>query len=370
VSEEHTSESHQDSAPRTAAGNDPRRADAVPLRIALIYLIVGASWAFLSDRLLLWLQLTPAQITSAQTLKSWAFILLSALLIFFLLHRHQRRDQQNVRQLIDTRAQLERVNAELEARVTERTRQLEFANRELESFAYAVSHDLRAPLRSMSGFSQLLRESAPETLDDKSRHYLQRIHESSQRMSSLIDDLLSLSRIGRSDFVPRPTNLTQIATDIVNALRERNPERTVTVDIAPGLQAQGDTRLLRIAFENLLDNAWKYTSQTDAPHISVGVERSEHGDVFFVRDNGVGFDMQYAGKLFAPFQRLHAESQFPGTGIGLVTVQRIVARHGGRIWVDATPDAGATFYFTLSEDRTPVTHTETGASTTTGASSA
>lgn len=366
MSEETSSESHPDSTPQPAANDSVRREDFVPLRIALIYLIVGVCWAFFSDRFLLWLQLTPEQITRAQTLKSWVFILLSAGLIFFLLHRHQRRDRHNVRQLIEARAQLEGANAELEARVAERTRQLEFANRELESFAYAVSHDLRAPLRSMSGFSQLLRESAPETLDDKSRHYLQRIHESSQRMSSLIDDLLSLSRIGRSDFVPRPTNLTQIATDIVTTLRERNPERTVTVDIAPDLQAQGDTRLLRIAFENLLDNAWKYTSQTDAPHITVGVERSEHGDVFYVRDNGVGFDMQYAGKLFAPFQRLHPESQFPGTGIGLVTVQRIVSRHGGRIWVDATPDAGATFYFTLCEDRAPACPA-TGAPTAAGA---
>lgn len=363
MSEGTLSESRRDSAPAAGARQRAQRFESVPLRTAVIYLIFGVCWTFLTDRLLLWLDLEPKQMTQMQTLKSWVFVAGSAALIYFLLRRYQRRDQRHFQQLIQTRAEVERINADLEARVAERTRQLEFANRELESFAYAVSHDLRAPLRSMSGFSQLLRESAPEALDEKSRHYLQRIHESSQRMSALIDDLLSLSRIGRSDFIPRPTNLTQMATDIVNALRERYAERTVTVDIAPGMHALGDTRLLRIALENLLDNAWKYTSQTPAPHVSVGVEQTESGAAFFVRDNGVGFDMQYAGKLFAPFQRLHPESQFPGTGIGLVTVQRIVTRHGGRIWAEAAPNAGATFYFTLGNEHAALSQQDTKATT-------
>jgi light-regulated signal transduction histidine kinase (bacteriophytochrome) len=184
-------------------------------------------------------------------------------------------------------------------------------------------------------------------LDEKAHHYLQRIHESSQRMSSLIEDLLGLSRISRADFTSRPVDLAQIASDAANAVKERYPDRSVTVEIAPEMPAHGDTRLLRIAFENLLDNAWKYTAHANPACVAVGHQRTEAGTVYFVRDNGVGFDMQYADKLFAPFQRLHAESQFPGTGIGLVTVQRIVARHGGRIWVEAQPHAGATFHFTL-----------------------
>jgi light-regulated signal transduction histidine kinase (bacteriophytochrome) len=202
-------------------------------------------------------------------------------------------------------------------------------------------------LRSLSGFSQILRESSPAGLDEKSKHYLQRIHESSQRMSNLIEDLLGLSRISRSELHSRPIDLSQLAADAAAAVRERYPDRVVTLDVAAGMNAQGDTRLLRIALENLLDNAWKYTAHSNPARVSVGVQQSAGGPVYFVRDNGVGFDMQYAGKLFAPFQRLHSDSEFPGTGIGLVTVQRILARHGGRVWVDAKPNEGATFYFTL-----------------------
>jgi light-regulated signal transduction histidine kinase (bacteriophytochrome) len=192
-----------------------------------------------------------------------------------------------------------------------------------------------------------LRESADTGLDEKSLHYLQRIHESSQRMSILIEDLLKLSRITRAEFSVREGNLAQIASDAAAAIRERQPERHVELEIAPDMPITGDLRLLRIAMDNLLDNAWKYSALADRPHIEVGTETQDGETVYFVRDNGVGFDMQYAGKLFAPFQRLHSDVQFPGTGIGLVTVQRIIARHGGRIWVEAALNAGATFYFTL-----------------------
>lgn len=356
VSDENRSESRAHSS--MGARDRAQRFTAIPSRIALIYLVFGICWIFLFDRMLLWMDISAQQLARAQTLMGCAFVVGSALLIRWLLRRYQRRDQRNFEKLLDTRAEVERMNAALEARVAERTQQLEFANREMESFAYAVSHDLRAPLRSMSGFSQLLLETAPDSLDDKSKHYLQRILESGQRMSSLIDDLLNLSRIGRSDFVSRTTDLSQIATDIVTALRERYAPRDVAVEVAPGLKVEGDTRLLRIALENLLDNAWKYTSTTQTPQITVGTQQSDKGRVFFVRDNGVGFDMQYAGKLFAPFQRLHPDSEFPGTGIGLVTVQRIVARHGGHIWAEASPGSGACFYFTLNPATGPAESVE------------
>jgi light-regulated signal transduction histidine kinase (bacteriophytochrome) len=249
--------------------------------------------------------------------------------------------------LIKSRNEVRAANADLERRVAERTRQLESANRELEAFAYAVSHDLRAPLRSMSGFSQILQETTPPGLDDKSRHYLQRIHDASLRMSSLIDDLLNLSRIGRSELKARPISLSQIAAEAAAAVRERYPSREVQLEITPEMQVSADPRLLRIALENLVGNAWKYTARSSAARVSIGTQPGDSGPVYFVRDNGVGFDMKYADKLFVPFQRLHPEAEFPGSGIGLVTVQRIVARHGGRIWAEAIPDEGATFYFTL-----------------------
>jgi len=263
------------------------------------------------------------------------------------LHRYERRGADAMAALIKSRNETRTANADLERRVAERTRQLEAANRELEAFAYAVSHDLRAPLRSMSGFSQILQENAPPGLDEKSRHYLQRIHDASLRMSGLIEDLLNLSRIGRSELTARPISLSQVATEAAAAVRERNPGREVQVEIAPDLEVSADPRLLRIALENLLSNAWKYTSRASQATVAIGAQAGEHGPVYFVRDNGVGFDMKYADKLFVPFQRLHPEAEFPGSGIGLVTVQRIIARHGGRVWAEAKPDEGATFYFTL-----------------------
>jgi light-regulated signal transduction histidine kinase (bacteriophytochrome) len=319
----------------------------MPRKIALIYVAFGVVWIFFSDRLLVWLHLDPQVITRVQTAKGWLFVVGSAILLYVALRRYERRGRDAVAALIESRNEVRRANADLERHVTERTRQLEAANRELEAFAYAVSHDLRAPLRSMSGFSQILQENAPPGLDDKSRHYLQRIHDASVRMSSLIDDLLNLSRIGRSELTARPISLSQIAAEAAAAIRDRHPTREVQLEITPGIEVSADPRLLRIALENLLSNAWKYTARSPQARVSVGTQTGDGGPVYFVRDNGVGFDMKYADKLFVPFQRLHPEAEFPGSGIGLVTVQRIVARHGGRIWADAKPDEGATFYFTM-----------------------
>jgi light-regulated signal transduction histidine kinase (bacteriophytochrome) len=322
----------------------------MPRTIALIYLAVGAVWIFCSDRVLERMHLSGAQQLDLQTYKGWLFVLGSGLMLYVLLKRYKRKTLAATTELLESQQQVRRMNAELEQRVAERTRQLESANRELEAFAYAVSHDLRAPLRSMSGFSQILHDSAPAELDDKSRHYLRRIHDASVRMSTLIEDLLSLSRIHRSELVRRPVDLSQIAAESGATVRERYPGREVELTIEPGMTVNGDTRLLRIAMENLLDNAWKYSAGATRAKIVVGSQPAPEGRAYFVSDNGVGFDMQYASKLFGPFQRLHSEAQFPDSGIGLVTVQRILARHGGRVWAQAEPDRGATFHFTLGSE--------------------
>jgi light-regulated signal transduction histidine kinase (bacteriophytochrome) len=322
----------------------PRR---LAFRIALAYLAFGILWVFSTDRVLQWLGIDPVRASILQTGKGCMFVAGSALLVYVLLTALQGRNVAVLAALLESRNEISRINAALEQRVTMRTRQLESANRELEAFAYAVSHDLRAPLRSMSGFSQILQETAPAGLDAKSQHYLQRIHDASMRMSGLIEDLLSLSRLSRTGLQRRAVNLSELCLESAASVRDRYPGRDVTFDVAPGIEVNGDARMLRIAIDNLLDNAWKYSAKQPRARITVGTEHRDDELVYFVRDDGVGFDMAYAGKLFGPFQRLHAESQFSGTGIGLVTVQRIVAMHDGRVWADAAEGKGATFFFTL-----------------------
>jgi light-regulated signal transduction histidine kinase (bacteriophytochrome) len=326
---------------------------AMPRWIALGYLAFGALWIFVTDRALVWLQIPASRVAHLQTSKGWLFVFASSVLLYLLVSLLQRRNDAALQALSDRESDIRRMNAELERRVAQRTEQLEATNRELESFAYAVSHDLRAPLRSMSGFSQLLQESPTSALDEKSRHYLQRINDASKRMSTLIEDLLNLSRISRTELTPRNIDFTQLITDVATIVRERHPGRVIEVQIEPGMTIEGDQRLLKIAMENLLDNAFKYTAHTAVAQVSVGTQTDERGCTFYVRDNGVGFDMAYSSKLFGPFQRLHSDAQYPGTGIGLVTVQRILARHGGRIWVEAALDQGATFYFTVARDGLP-----------------
>jgi light-regulated signal transduction histidine kinase (bacteriophytochrome) len=246
--------------------------------------------------------------------------------------------------------EISRLNAELERRVQERTAQLEATNQELEAFAYSVSHDLRAPLRSMRGFSEVLLESHTDQLDAEGQALLRRACESSNRMSRLIDDLLKLSRVGRCDLHWEPVNLTALAEGIFAELRKSDPGRAVEVVIGPNLQAEGDEHLLSLMLDNLLRNAWKFTGQRADARIEFGFT-AEPEPAFFVRDNGVGFDMKYADKLFGVFQRLHSADEFPGTGIGLATVQRIIKRHRGRVWAAGVVNQGAVFYFTLPEAR-------------------
>uniref|UniRef100_A0A831XM90 histidine kinase n=1 Tax=Geobacter metallireducens TaxID=28232 RepID=A0A831XM90_GEOME len=246
-----------------------------------------------------------------------------------------------------------RLNAELEKRVEERTAELERANREMESFSYSVSHDLRAPLRHIDGFSRALLEDCADQLDSRGKGYLTRICAAANRMGQLIDDLLQLASVSRSDLQRRPVSLSSLARAVATELKQAEPERDVTFTIAGGIRAEGDPLLLRVVLENLLGNAWKYTGKEPHALIEFGESEQEGRRVFFVRDNGVGFDMAYVGKLFNPFQRLHAMDEFEGTGIGLATVRRVVERHGGRAWAEASLGHGATFFFTLGESRRP-----------------
>jgi signal transduction histidine kinase len=244
---------------------------------------------------------------------------------------------------------LRQLNAELEQRVTLRTEELAVANTELEAFAYSVSHDLRAPLRTIDGFGQALLEDCGSQLNSDGHDHLRRIRTATRRMAALIDDLLRLSRVMRSEMRRQRVDLSRLAHEVVLELRKASPDRSVAVSIAEGLVVTGDERLLRLVLENLLTNAWKFTGRTVEPRIAFTAEMMNGEQVFSVRDNGAGFDMTYADKLFQPFQRLHSGEEFEGTGVGLATVKRIVNRHGGRVWASGTPGVGATFCFTVGD---------------------
>jgi light-regulated signal transduction histidine kinase (bacteriophytochrome) len=244
---------------------------------------------------------------------------------------------------------LRRFSAELEARVHARTAELEASLRELESFSYSVSHDLRAPLRAIDGFSQALAEDYAGRLDAQGLDYLARVRNAAQRMGELIDDLLGLARVMRKDLRCAPVAIGRLAREVMSEIERPEPARQVQLVIDESLRATGDAVLLRAALANLLGNAWKFTRQRLDACIEFGADVRAGERVFYVRDNGVGFDMAYAAKLFRPFQRLHDPGEFEGTGIGLATVQRIISRHGGWIWGESAPGCGATFFFTLPD---------------------
>lgn len=246
-----------------------------------------------------------------------------------------RHREQEARQLADERA--------------EALAELEQKNRELESFSYAVSHDLRAPLRRIDGFGRALLETSGEQLGEAGRRFLERIRESTGQMMELIDGMLHLARVTRTDLRSWPVDLSELAADVLHQLAQSEPDRSVETTVRPAMMAEGDPRVLRMLLENLLGNAWKFTAGRQPGRIEFGILSAHSEPVYFVHDNGVGFDMTYASRLFTPFQRLHASDAFPGTGIGLATSQRIVQRHGGRIWLEGTVDGGATAYFTLAQ---------------------
>jgi PAS domain S-box-containing protein len=246
----------------------------------------------------------------------------------------RRRVEEEIRTLNDTLAR--------------RVAELHAVNKELESFSYSVSHDLRAPLRSIDGFSQALVEEYGDRLDDTAADYLRRIRGATRRMGELIDDLLDLSRVTRRELHREEVDLSGLASAVLAGLARAEPERQVEIDIGAGLMGHGDPHLLRLALDNLLGNAWKFTSRQPSARIEFGARHEGDRPVYYVSDNGVGFDMAYADKLFGAFQRLHPGREYPGTGIGLATVHRIVLRHGGRVWAQSEMGQGATFFFTLA----------------------
>jgi PAS domain S-box-containing protein len=244
-------------------------------------------------------------------------------------------------------AKIVQLNAGLEQMVSDRTAELQRANQELESFSYSISHDLRAPLRALDGYSQILLDDYSDRLDDQGRGYLQRLRASSQRLSQLIDDILRLSLIGQAQLVAENMDLSAMAEEVARRLAEQDPDRTVRFNIVKGLEAIGDKALLLVALDNLIGNAWKFTSKRPDAFIEFGAANADGGRFFFVRDNGAGFDMRYADRLFTPFQRLHPADEFDGTGVGLAIVRRIINRHGGRIWAEGETGRGSSFYFTI-----------------------
>lgn len=255
----------------------------------------------------------------------------------------------DVTESVKAEAAITKLNEELEERVEERTAQLAIANQELEAFSYSVSHDLRSPLRGISGWTQALSEDYSDKLDEQAKGYLNRVVFETQRMSLLIEGLLKLSQISKSAVTPEDVDLSSLVMEVTDRLKEEQPDRNVQILIQPGLHTLGDRNLLEILFTNLFTNAWKFTGKKEQAVIEFGLTTIHDKPAYFVRDNGAGFDMMHAAKLFGAFQRMHKAADYPGTGVGLATVQRIVIRHGGRIWADAKPDEGATFYFTLQE---------------------
>jgi signal transduction histidine kinase len=258
-----------------------------------------------------------------------------------------RFSEKNLAERKQAEEEIRKLNAKLEERVIERTSQLEAANKELQAFSYSVAHDLIAPLRSIDGFNQAVLEDYGDKLDTQAKDYLMRARGASQRMGQLIDDLLSLFRLTRTEMRPEKVDLSELAQSIAAELRHTLPDRVVRFVIAEELSVNGDRGLLRLALENLLGNAWKFTAKKPCATIEFGAKGDNGTRTYFVRDDGAGFDMAYVDKLFAPFQRLHGATEFQGTGIGLATVQRIICRHGGRVWAEGEVERGATFYFTI-----------------------
>jgi light-regulated signal transduction histidine kinase (bacteriophytochrome) len=254
----------------------------------------------------------------------------------------------NITRRKEAEAKVHHLNAELEQRLQDRTAQLQVLNKEAENFSYSIAHDLRAPLRWIGGFAQALEEGHASKLDVEGRHFIQKIRDSTEHMGTLLDGLTEVARFSRTDLRRTAVDLTATVRRLAAELQQEDPERQVELVVAGGITANGDPRLLQTVLENLLKNAYKFTAKRVPARIEFGTAPQRDGKVaYFVRDNGIGFDMAHADQLFGAFQRLHAAKEYPGTGIGLATVERIVHRHGGLVWAEGTENTSATFYFTL-----------------------
>jgi light-regulated signal transduction histidine kinase (bacteriophytochrome) len=310
------------------------------LLITLAYALFAGLWIYFSDSLLGLFVSEADVLLRISIVKGLAFVLTTSLLLYGLFSTELARRKK-------VEDEIQRLNADLEKQVEERTCQLEEAYRELEAFTYSMSHDLLSPLRGLDGFSQILLEDYASEIDDTGKEHLNRIRLATRRMDHLINALLKLSRVTQSKMEIQPVNLSDIARHVANNLQITHPQCKVEWVIAPDIIVSADLGLMRILIANLLDNAWKFTSKKAQARIELGKMERNGRVVCFVRDDGVGFDMAYAGKLFGDFQRLHPDSDFEGMGVGLALAWRILKRHGGRIWAEAEMDKGATFYFYL-----------------------
>ncbi len=318
------------------------------LRLVFIYILVAVVWITLSDRVIDSLIDDPATLMRISTFKGWLFVLVTAALLYGLVTRlvyQINAAQARANELREIR------EAELEARVAARTADLVEANRELDSFAYAVSHDLRAPLRAMSGFSEALVEDHAEELSPDARKWLEQIVIASTRMNDLIDGLLTLSRSTRGELKYAPIDISALAQDRLRQLHSEQPGQGLQAEIVEGVRLVGDPRMITAVVNNLVDNAWKYSQGRDCIHIAVEPTVIDGQPGVAISDRGAGFDPRHADKLFQPFQRLHRQDEFPGIGIGLATVQRIIHRHGGHLKAVGRPGKGARFSFSLPEQQ-------------------
>lgn len=317
-----------------------------PFFISSIYLFMSALWITFSDQWVLAYVDDPVQITAIQTYKGWFFISVSAILIFILVLSSNKNFIKLFNRYITT---LKNFNNKLEAQVEERTLQLKQANEELESFSYSVSHDLRSPLRAISGYTGMLNENYKDKLDESGNNFLDIIRSEVKRMDVLIDDLLAFSRLNRTGLKLVDFNMKELVEKSVSDLVHAYPDLDFEIDLEELHDTSGDPNLLKQVWTNLIDNAFKYHKKEEKPVIIIGstLEEKSNEIRYFVRDKGVGFDMKYADKLFGVFQRLHSKDEFEGTGIGLATVKRIISRHNGTVWAESEKDQGSTFYFTL-----------------------
>ncbi len=317
-----------------------------PFIISAIYLFLSAVWITFSDQWVLTYFDDPVQITSVQTYKGWFFITLSAVLIFFLILTSNK----NFIKLFDRHVStLKNFNHQLEQKVEDRTIQLKQTNEELESFSYSVSHDLRSPLRAINGYSNILNEEYKEQLDENGKKFLAIIRNEVKRMDMLIDDLLAFSRLNKTGLKRIDFNMKELVENSVEELVHAYPGLEFEIDVEELHDTPGDPKLLKQVWKNLIDNAFKYQKSGEKPIIKIGSvpEQKNNNILYYIKDNGVGFNMKYADKLFGVFQRLHSKDEFDGTGIGLATVKRIISRHNGSVWAESEKEKGSTFYFSL-----------------------